>query len=242
MTVALVTYARNLGSCPFEQNQQKLNESALHVGFDKIFAWNREKLLDKGFSQYLDASAGDGYWSWKPFIILKALQENPHDIIVYWDVGQNNGNTFKRFPQRLITWCLTHGGMLAGVSIPGYGRNARWTHRDCFFYMECDSEIYWNSPQVQATFSIWHGKNCLPFLEKWIEFCNDPRVCTLCSNYECGLPNFPDFVEHRCDQSVLTNLCIKNNIEPLSVNASGDVKDMNLCDAALIQKHFILMQ
>ena len=95
MTISLVTYARNLGNCPFEQNQQKLNESALFVGFDKIFAWNRQKLLDNGFSQYLDSTIGDGYWSWKPFIILKTLQENPDDVMVYWDVGQNSGNTFK---------------------------------------------------------------------------------------------------------------------------------------------------
>ena len=245
MTI-LVNYANNVqgnfpyyctGLPPFLENQKKLNDSALAVGFDKVLSWDKGKLFQAGFvDPYKEPTVGDGYWSWKPFIILKALQEHPNEIVVYWDVGRD-GNTFKAFPQGLINWCLAHHGMLPGVLCPCWGRQARWTHRDCFVYMDCDSEKYWESPQVQASFSVWQGASALQFLEKWVAFCGDPRICADTPGTSCGLPNFCDYREHRRDQSVLTNLCVKLDIEPLNLkHVVGDLaKDINNCNSELIQ-------
>jgi hypothetical protein len=45
-------------------------------------------------------------------------------------------------------------------------------------------------------------------VQEWLAGCEDQRILTDISN-ACGLPNFPDFVEHRHDQSVLTLCAIK---------------------------------
>ena len=34
----------------------------------------------------------------------------------------------------------------------------------------------------------------------------------------CGLPNRPDFVDHRHDQSVLTNLVVKHDVKPFRID------------------------
>ena len=75
--------------------------------------------------------------------------------------------------------------------------------------MGCDREVFWNHPQVQASFGFWQ-KNVasLDFVHRWLEFCLDRAIVTDDPNL-CGFPNLFDFIEHRHDQSVLTNLVIK---------------------------------
>jgi hypothetical protein len=96
----------------------------------------------------------------------------------------------------------------------GGNTNSKFTRRDTFFYMGCDRPIYWNSPQVEA--GVIGMKKCeksLIFLEEYLRYCRDPRIIMGGKN-ECGLNNFPDYVDHRYDQSVLSILGIKNKIQP----------------------------
>ena len=239
MKTILVTYGSevhpsingyNYGSNPpkFVEHQKRLNESASLLGME-VSSWNRNRLMEAGFvDQYNQPTLGDGYFSWKPFIILQTLKENPDDIIINYDSGRN-GNFLNAYPHRLVNWCMDNNGMLPGVYIPQYGSNAHWTHRDCFYYMGCDEKKYWTPWQVQITFSIWHGRQCLPFLEEWTEFCSQPRI--IADNIEnlCGLPNIDGFKEHRHDQSVMTNLCVKHQVRAVFFNCSGHLdKDINL--------------
>jgi Flp pilus assembly protein TadD len=110
-----------------------------------------------------------------------------------------------------VHWCIEHRGMLPGVPIVGQGA---WTKRDCFHYMGCDAQHYWNAPQIQATFSLWCGKEAMEFVAEWLRWCQDRRCLTDDSN-ECGLANLPGFRDHRHDQSILTNLCVDRGIEAL---------------------------
>jgi hypothetical protein len=77
--------------------------------------------------------------------------------------------------------------------------------------MGCDAPRYWTARQVQATFSLWSGKAAMEFLSEWLRWCRDRRCITDDQN-ECGLPNLPGYVEHRHDQSILTNLCIRRGV------------------------------
>ena len=145
-----------------------------------------------------------------PVLILEKLNAVADgDFVVYWDCGRGNGFRFLRAVDPLLKWADSLGdGAIPGVSVPQYGPNAKWTKRDCFVYMDCDNERFWQHPQIQATYSVWKKTRATTdFVATWLRYCGDPRIITDAPN-TCGLNNRPGFVEHRWDQSVLTNLVI----------------------------------
>ena len=208
----------------YGERQQTLHQSAEQVGKINVqHPWNKTLLSQTDFYQQhrhiLDQERGAGFWLWKPYLILKILNEIPeNDFLMYADVGRQIfrdpkiGNRFTRPLQPLIDYAENHGGIFPGIYIPIYGRLGMWTKRDCFVLMDCDEPKYWDSPKVQAGFNVWKNTSAVrDFITEWLEYCKDPRILTDQPN-QCGLDNLPDFKDHRHDQSVLTNLLIKKNI------------------------------
>ena len=213
--------------------QKLLNQSAISCGGVKTArCWTREDLLDTAFYRrhkpLLDSRRGAGYWAWKPYIILQTLESVPKDEwVVYYDVGKpfrrgdntragnlNIGNIIDMPLQPLINH-FSAQGFLPGTWVPHYGINASWTKRDCFIAMQCDNQHYWQSSQVQATFSAWsNSKKSIEFLNEWLSYCLRQEVITDEPNI-LGANNADSFKEHRHDQSILTNLCIKYNCKAL---------------------------
>jgi hypothetical protein len=222
----LVTYAGAADRSDrfWSQRQRHLNRTALRNGFDAVVPWSPSTLRRTGFyarnRAILDRERGSGYWAWKPYIIYRALRRAPPgSTIVYWDVGRahrgnpRRGHRFRRPIDLLIEWSEVHNaGILPGVYIPEHGPNRRWTKRDCFVLMGCDSPRYWEHPQVQASFSLWRrSEQAIALVHEWMMHCTDPRLVTDDAN-TCGLPDLSDFVDHRHDQSVLTNLVLKHGL------------------------------
>ena len=239
-STCLVTYAQGRR---FEQGQRALTDTALSVGgLDYAVSWNRNKLMRTHFYEenraILDQRRGAGYWAWKPYIILDQLRRiREGDIVVYYDSGRNGRYQFRSSLDPLLNWCLDHShGVLPGVWTPHVNR--RWTKRDCFVYMGCDGEKYWNDRQVQATFSVWQRNElALRFVEAWCDFCTDARIVTDAPN-TCGLPNLRGFKDHRHDQSVLTNLVIRDGLTCYGIPShkmKGSRKDINQLVATLVQ-------
>jgi hypothetical protein len=209
--VHLITFA----SGGFSNAQQWLARSALEFGrIDFVCAFSPSNIQHTKFytahRDILDAPRGAGYWLWKPYLILEKLTAVADgDFVIYWDCGRWSGYRFLRAVDPLLEWADTLGdGAMPGVSVPHYGLNAKWTKRDCFIYMDCDSERFWQHPQIQGTYSVWKKTRATThFVATWLRYCCDPRIITDAPN-TCGLDNLPGFVEHRHDQSVLTNLVI----------------------------------
>jgi hypothetical protein len=196
----------------------------LEIGeFTTASAWDEERLrADPRFpgKALLAHRRGIGYWSWKPHIILDALSRaGEGGVVVYYDAGRYRGGfTIRRSVASLVEFADRHDGMLPGVAVPHHGPNSRWTRRDCFVLMDCDSSPYWMTPQVGATFSVWiKSRAAIDFVEEWRAYCSDPRVVGDGPN-TCGLPNLPDFLDHRHDQSVLTNLVVKHDVKPFQID------------------------
>lgn len=87
--VVLVSYAD--GPPVFFKNQNSLLQSAINKGFDATISY-RKGHLDPEFYEknraILDQPRGAGYWVWKPYVILKAMQMFPDNtVIVYADSG-----------------------------------------------------------------------------------------------------------------------------------------------------------
>ena len=229
--------------------QTLLNHSALTISnADEAIAWTREDLLDSDFykrnQRILNQARGAGFWAWKPYVISKTLDQiGPNDWVVYSDIGKpfrrgdatragnlNIGNVMNSSFDSIIRYADNQGGFTPGIWIPHYGNAKVWTKRDCFVGMGCDDTQYHNSGQVQAGYSCWsNSKASRTFLQQWLNWVQVEAVITDQSNIY-GKPNFPEFRDHRHDQSVMTNLVIKNNIQlfgPRTRSLDG-FRDFNL--------------
>jgi len=229
--------------------QKLLNHSALTFGnADEAITWTRDDLLNSDFYQrnrrILDQVRGAGFWSWKPYIISQTLNQiGPDDWLIYSDIGKpfrrgDNtragnmaiGNAMNSPFEPMIRYADQQGGFTPGIWIPHYGSAKVWTKRDCFVGMGCDEPQYHDSGQVQAGYSCWSNSNASRiFLQQWLHWAQVEAVITDQHNIY-GKPNFAEFRDHRHDQSIVTNLVIKNNIQlfgPRDRSLNG-YRDFNL--------------
>jgi hypothetical protein len=78
--------------------------------------------------------------------------------------------------------------------------------------MDCDSEMYWNAPQLEAGVSYWKvNVKSKEILQEWLEYCKDARMLTDAENVS-GLQNHALFKDHRHDQSILTNIVTRRRL------------------------------
>ncbi|MGE0192117.1 MAG: hypothetical protein AB7T63_08755 [Planctomycetota bacterium] len=245
----LVSFAGAIGrhGGRWRARQRHLGRSARRHGFDAVRPWTRRRLKRTAFyrehATLLETPRGAGLWAWKPYIILETLLEAPADAwVVYWDVGRGRrgarrrGHAFRAPIAALLDWCGScNGGLLPGVYIPEFGPNRLWTKRDCFVGMGCDEPRFWEHPQIQATFSVWRRTPvALDLLHEWLACCTDPRLIGDGPS-TCGLPDLDGFVEHRHDQSILTNLVIRGGLRCYGRPevSTPDAKDLNALTARI---------
>lgn len=204
----------------FHAQQASLNRSARNHGITDIAPWNDVELRKTAFyranRQILDVARGAGYWLWKPFLICEELSRLENgDFLVYYDVGRRwMPHTISTSLAPLLRWCETeNGGIIPGAYVPEFGPNMNWTKRECFVLMDCDSPLYWEHPQIQATFSVWQKlPGPVDFAAEWLDWCLTPG--TLDEKVTMAEPpNFPGFQAHRHDQSIITNLALKRGIK-----------------------------
>lgn len=176
-------------------------------GFDQTIPYRRENIEPKFIESnaYIFSQArGAGYWLWKPYLILKtlsALQEG--DWLMYTDSGMH----FVRNP-----WAWIHENMACiepkGIATFGTcGKNKNFCKRDAFVLMEMDQPNCIEAEQRTA--SIFLCKKCdhsIDFVARWLQKCCDPRILTDLPNTQ-GLPNYPEFRDHRHDQSIMSLMC-----------------------------------
>lgn len=212
MKVYLVSFA----TPNFYNSQKKLNKSALQFGVDECIPFTNVDLKKTEFYQknkvILDHERGAGYWLWKPFIILEAMkQADEGDIVIYSDSGAEVIESL----QPLIDICLKQQGLLffQVPSFTGKHTNIKWTKRDCLLLMDADYAEIHHAEQVAGS-PHFYQKNTkhIEFIEEWLFYCEDPRILTDQPN-TCGFRNYPDFLDHRHDQSVLSILARKKQIE-----------------------------
>ena len=98
------------------------------------------------------------------------------------------------------------------VLVPDPWPQKMYTKRDCFILMKCDNEKYWESIQVEAgIIVVKKTEYSIKIVDEWLEWCKNENILTDIPNI-CGKDNFSCFIDHRHDQSVLSNLAKKYNI------------------------------
>lgn len=205
MNWSLVTYADER----FYSKQKFITKYA-EKNKIKSIAYTQDSLKTTDFykenENILNDQDGVGYFLWKPYIILDALnQMSEGDILFYCDTGDIFHPYLINFVESVMEddCCL--------LSLGGFP-NKDWTKRDCFVLMDCDEKDYWDCTQLESGISFW--KVCdqsKQVVSEWLEYCKDRRIVSDDDNV-CGKENFPTFNSHRRDQSVLTNLAIKHGL------------------------------
>lgn len=200
----------------------RLFGSAAPFGFRCLMA-NNDTILDSEYAKADPELFGlpSFGWTFKPLLIYNAmLQADPGDFVMWVDSNHVFvGNPAPILAAAELRHVYTHDH--PGVYYP----NAQWTKRDTFAGMKCDSERFWNSPQMQVNVLCFHVD---PFglwlAHEWLSY-------ALAYNTMIGRskhPNLPGFREHRHEQSIWSILVEKWNI-PYSHQAeiSGIINELD---------------
>lgn len=180
-------------------------------GFDKVIE-NNPGTLDNNFrtenATILNQARGAGYWLWKPYCILKALEQaSEGEIVMYTDSASHFIASAapllllpEKYQQDIIPFALEHP-------------EAHWTKRDAFVLMDCDNRGFEKLPQRLASFMVARkSANSIQFFKEYLHYCCNPQILTDLENI-CGLPNYPGFKDHRHDQSIFSLLTKKHGLQ-----------------------------
>lgn len=196
------------GDLVFKNSRVRALES-LKKFTDKSILYTEDDLkpyIDSHPKILYPGARGGGFWLFKTIFLKKTLEGmNNGDMILWMDAGAECNaplNVFYDIAQQNNGFCL----------FKVIHRQAHYTKRDCFYYMECDEEKYHNTLNCDASIQFYIKNDAtVNFVNDYYMYCCDYRIVTDAPN-ECGLPNLPGFIDHRHDQSILANLCVKNNI------------------------------
>lgn len=189
--------------------QRYCSDSAKNFGFDEVFSFG-PKDIDSEFAEknrnILKQPRGAGYWLWKPYFICRTLdmmQEG--DLLVYSD----SGSYYQSSPQPLIDLIRKEEKGVLSFELKGLYEK-EYTKRDTFSLMGLDAAEYSESSQREATY-IWLIKNefTVALTKEYLEYAQDERIIT---DLPSDTPNYPEFKDHRHDQSIWSLLCKKYDI------------------------------
>ena len=207
MKKILVNYADK----SFSASQKLNSKSALEVGgFDEVFSFAPEDIdavFFKENKKLLSEFRGNGYWLWKPYFILRVLEEaRDGDWVFYCD----SGAFFVDNIDHLIACAERASQDVLVFEIPYIEKE--WTKRDAFILMGCDSSKYIDTLQRCSGFVLFRkSKLSIAFAEQWLEYQKDKRIVSDDNNV-LGKENYEGFQENRHDQTVLSLLSKKYNL------------------------------
>lgn len=155
-----------------------------------------------------------GYGCWKPYIILKTLEiMQDGDIVLYTDAC----DLVKSNPTEIIQKIISENGLMV---VQGDFRHADWTKRDCFHVMGCDSPEFHNAKQLESGICAFIKNDYnRQILQEW-------QKHNL--NYDAAsddvkfFTNYSGFMDHRHDQSILTNVVLKMKAQPIHFSRIQD--------------------
>lgn len=198
----------NYASGRYLNYQPILEKQAILYGADKVYSFQK-KDIDRDFfnanENILNQKRGDGYWLWKPYFIQKILNQlESTDVLFYIDAGC--------FPVLPLDSLLKNSEDDEIISFKVHTHlNRWWTKGDCFRLMSCDDEKYYNQEQRNAAFQIYKISDFTKkFVQEYLDYSKIPEVITDMSNQ--FKENHKEFRDHRHDQSIYTNLCLKYSV------------------------------
>lgn len=186
---------------------------------EKVFAYMPEHIdpvFRIQFESTLNESRGVGFWLWKPYIIDRTLKDLQNgDYLIYSDAGVEFLDNVKYIIDRMDQDIFLFGN--------------KWDHKN-FCKMDAAMRInrkMTETKQCQASvIFIKVSDFSRMFIQHWLGWC---CIKHLIDDSPSVAPNVPTFVEHRHDQSLLTEMAIYYDIKrhwwPASYNNGAFIYD-----------------
>jgi hypothetical protein len=155
---------------------------------------------------------GFGWFSWKPLIIMDALDRMAEgDVVMFVD-----GDTYPIADLRVLyDQCRKDGGIMAfmATGVTQALTNAHWNKRDCMIIMGQDTEEYAQKGTAVARFMLFQKGSwrVRQFLSEWLAYCLNPIAQTFDAS-TLG-PERDGFKQHRTEQAIYTNLVHKYGLK-----------------------------
>lgn len=172
--VYLVSFAD--GNEVFYQNQNALAQSALNRGIDFIFNYRKSHIDEDFYTKYqaiLGEKYGAGYWLWKPYIILKTMENTPEgSIIVYADSGAILTGSLVPILKHLEN----HDGILYRYNRDIYGTIKGSIDRQVAQELAISAHLEFDkSKPLWAGFMVFrNSKQTKEFVKHWLNLCCNP--------------------------------------------------------------------
>ncbi len=185
--------------------------------FDAVFCWS-DSDIDRQFMdrhrEFIDANPrGYGYWVWKAQVVKQALDMIPdNSILFYADAGcvMNHNNIF-----RLSEYCKLieeHPSGRLVFELTGDHKEYLWTQKHTLRQLGLTDPEKLASPQlISGVFGIRKVPHNIAFVERFSAATQRYDLISDCAI----VPNDPDFMEHRHDQSVWSVLNKMSDPQPL---------------------------
>ena len=204
--------------------QLKINKlTAINVGkVDEYYSYKYDDIdlnFKKKNEDILSRERGNGYWLWKPYFILKTLKEklNKGDYLIYTDAGIYYLNKVEKIIKFMIS--INEDIWLNSLTY----LEKKYSKRDAFILLGADSPIYTDTFQYMGGIQIYKKSEFTEiFLKKLLNYSTDKRIITDDPNTQ-GLPNYPEFIDNRHDQTILSILIKKVRFSNLKKNETKPV-------------------
>lgn len=205
--------AINYANSEFKKAQQLNLKTALKWGADKVIGYAPED-IDADFAKrnkdILAVKKGNGYYLWKPYFLNKAYKElGEGDYLIYTDSGSIYVNQIQ-----LLIDCMEKEQVdIMVFSLEQEMLEKKYTKRDAFVLMGCDTSEYTDTPQSIGGYVVLKKSSFVEkFLAEDLQYAQDSRVIGEIENTQ-GLPDYPEFVAHRHDQSVWSLMSKKYHLK-----------------------------
>jgi len=193
---------------------QKLLQSVKKWGPEFEVIVFHKKDMDPEFTEknkdILSLPRGGGYWLWKPYIIHNTLSKlNECDILLYVDS--------KYFFTESFTAWINHLLMNQDLCVfknkpnePSYPMK-QWCKMDVIHQYGRTKQVFEdNEEDCWAGFMVIRKTNfTTSFIQEWLTMCTYENI----TDSPSILPNDPVFIEHRHDQSLLSILLHKYQLQ-----------------------------
>ena len=222
MTWNLITVA--FGDKKYKQGQRFLTKQASECNVNHI-EYSDEDLfkseLYKEYPEWMSAENNYGWFTWKPYFILQAMENlKEGDKVFLLD-------TLDIFHPDIFDFVDEVMGDDVCLLPLGNFRNGDHTKKDCFVYMDCDDEDYHESKQLEAGFTFWKVcEESKKILREWLGWCLDEKVNGELTGFS-NLKEDVGFQGCRHDQSILTNLAVRDGLSVIG----QEIRSLIECNA-----------
>lgn len=206
------------GNKPFKDTLKRIKKEARHLRiFDKVITYS-EKDLPEWICQssLFNYARGGGYWVWKPYVILKTMQRYPNALIIYADAGcslNKNMDEWNAWFRLMETYEMLVTAYQIGFDYGWYGafhtnsvEIATWTKKETLNYFDNKfGNTAWHTyNKIMAGFLM--VKCNMSLIQEWLDtMLNNPNLVIDPTDVQ-QKEQYPFFVAHRHDQSILTPL------------------------------------